>query len=219
MPTCWGAMTNTCQPGATASPGLAEFTLQGRGVLVCLASTLYQGMLDARHGHAVRQALITARSVERAALHSASPPHLRAPSALLRITASLLYQTLLVPHNTSPLSPLLSPSSPVTSVLRPLFLTIGATARNVVHFLRSRPGVGKVVDIDPWGSKTKLKGSEGGRLRIYMVEAGFSHANAILTKQRNRLNLENRGDLRLKLNNFKPNINSLAAAHQAHPSH
>ncbi|KAF2368869.1 hypothetical protein FHG87_000376 [Trinorchestia longiramus] len=77
----------------------------------------------------------------------------------------------------------------------------------------------------PAGSRTELKGSinlwgsEGGRLRIYMVEAGFSHANAFLTKQRNKLNLENRGDLRLKLANFKPNINSLAAAHQAHPSH
>ncbi|KAF2363495.1 hypothetical protein FHG87_005747 [Trinorchestia longiramus] len=86
-------------------------------------------------------------------------------------------------------------------------------------------GVGKVVDIDPWVSRAELKGSinlwgsEGGRLRIYMVEAGFSNANAILTKQRNRLNLENRDDLRLKLTNFKPNINSLAAAHQAHPSH
>ncbi|KAF2366290.1 hypothetical protein FHG87_002943 [Trinorchestia longiramus] len=51
------------------------------------------------------------------------------------------------------------------------------------------------------------------------ITAGFSHANAILTKQRNRLNLENRGDLLLKLTNFKPNIKSLAAAHQAHPSH
>ncbi|KAF2357703.1 FY-rich N-terminal [Trinorchestia longiramus] len=86
-----------------------------------------------------------------------------------------------------------------------------------------RSGVGKVIDIDPWGSRPELKGSINlwGRkdIRIYMVEAGFSHANAILTKQRNRLNLENRGDLRLKLTNFKPNINSLAAAHQAHPSH
>ncbi|KAF2349803.1 hypothetical protein FHG87_019441 [Trinorchestia longiramus] len=91
--------------------------------------------------------------------------------------------------------------------------------------LNPRPGVGKVVDIDPWGSRTEFKGSinlwgsEGGRLRIYMVEAGFSHGSEIITKQRNRLNLENRGDLRLKLTNFKPNINSLAAAHQAHPSH
>ncbi|XP_023222959.1 SCAN domain-containing protein 3-like [Centruroides sculpturatus] len=48
----------------------------------------------------------------------------------------------------------------------------------------------------------------------YVVEAGFSHANAILTKQRNRLNLENRGDLRLKLTNFQPNINNLAASLQ-----
>ncbi|KRY46552.1 hypothetical protein T03_16702 [Trichinella britovi] len=43
--------------------------------------------------------------------------------------------------------------------------------------------------------------------------------NAILSKQRNRLNLEMRGDLRLKLTNFQPNINALAAAHQTHPSH
>ena len=53
----------------------------------------------------------------------------------------------------------------------------------------------------------------------YMVEAGFSHANAVLTKQRNRLNLEERGDLRLKLTNLQPNINALAEAHQTHPSH
>jgi len=53
----------------------------------------------------------------------------------------------------------------------------------------------------------------------YMVEAGFSHANAVLTKQRNRLNLEERGDLRLKLTNLQPNINALADAHQTHPSH
>ena len=53
----------------------------------------------------------------------------------------------------------------------------------------------------------------------YMVEAGFSHANAVLTKQRNRLSLEERGDLRLKLTNLQPNISILVEAHQAHPSH
>ncbi|XP_003369530.1 putative zinc finger protein [Trichinella spiralis] len=53
----------------------------------------------------------------------------------------------------------------------------------------------------------------------YQVEAGFSHVNAILSKQRNILNLEMRGDFRLKLTNFQPNINALAAAHQTHPSH
>ncbi|KRZ66133.1 SCAN domain-containing protein 3 [Trichinella papuae] len=52
-----------------------------------------------------------------------------------------------------------------------------------------------------------------------LVEAGFSHVNGILSKQRNRLNLEMRGDLRLKLTNFQPNIIALAAAHQTHPSH
>ncbi|KAF2347466.1 hypothetical protein FHG87_021778, partial [Trinorchestia longiramus] len=66
----------------------------------------------------------------------------------------------------------------------------------------------------------KFMGVGRGSIKdIYMVEAGFSHANAIMTKQRNRLNLENRGNLRLKLTNFKPNINTLAAAHQSHPSH
>ena len=34
----------------------------------------------------------------------------------------------------------------------------------------------------------------------YLVEACFSHANTILTMVRNRVNLEERGDLRLKLN-------------------
>ena len=37
-----------------------------------------------------------------------------------------------------------------------------------------------------------------------MAEAGFSHVNAILTRQMNRLHRQNRGDLRLKLTNFQP---------------
>ena len=53
----------------------------------------------------------------------------------------------------------------------------------------------------------------------YMAEAGFSHANAVLTKKRNRLNLEMCGDLRLRLANLQPNINALTYAHQTHPSH
>ena len=53
----------------------------------------------------------------------------------------------------------------------------------------------------------------------YMVEAGFSHINSILTKYRNKLNVEFRGDLRLKLTNFEPDIANLAKKHQTHPSH
>ena len=53
----------------------------------------------------------------------------------------------------------------------------------------------------------------------YMVEAGFSHVNSTLTKYRNKLNVEFRGDLRLKLTNFEPNIANLAKKHQAQPSH
>ena len=53
----------------------------------------------------------------------------------------------------------------------------------------------------------------------YMAEAGLSHVNAILTKQKKRLNLQNRGNLRLKLTMFQPIINNLAAVHQSHPPH
>ncbi|XP_023233204.1 SCAN domain-containing protein 3-like [Centruroides sculpturatus] len=53
----------------------------------------------------------------------------------------------------------------------------------------------------------------------YVVETGFNHLNAILTKQRNRLNLKNRDDLRLKLTNFQPNINILAASLRTHLFH
>ena len=53
----------------------------------------------------------------------------------------------------------------------------------------------------------------------YLVEAGFSHINSILTKQRNQLNIEERGDLRLKLTNLQPNINEFIKNHQPHPSH
>ena len=52
-----------------------------------------------------------------------------------------------------------------------------------------------------------------------MVEAGLSDVNAIFAKQMNRLNLQNRGDLRLLLTFVVPNINNLAAAHQAHISY
>ena len=53
----------------------------------------------------------------------------------------------------------------------------------------------------------------------YMVEAGFSHANAVLAKKRNRLNPEECDDLRLKLTNLQTNINAVIYAHQTHPSH
>jgi len=52
-----------------------------------------------------------------------------------------------------------------------------------------------------------------------MMEAGFSHVNAIPSKQRNRFNLEERGDLKLKLTNIQPDVNALVYANQAHPSY
>ena len=51
----------------------------------------------------------------------------------------------------------------------------------------------------------------------YMVVDGLSHVNAILTKQRNKLNPQNRSDLPLNLTNFQWNINNLVTAHRAHP--
>ena len=51
-----------------------------------------------------------------------------------------------------------------------------------------------------------------------MVEAGFSPMNALLTKQRNRLDVGVRGDLRMKLTDLQPNVHELIKRHQLHPS-
>lgn len=53
----------------------------------------------------------------------------------------------------------------------------------------------------------------------YLVEKGFSAVSRLLTKQRNKLNIVDRGDLRLLLSNIKPDINTLLNSHQIHPSH
>ena len=53
----------------------------------------------------------------------------------------------------------------------------------------------------------------------YLVEKGFSAVNQLVTKQRNRLQVWERGDLRLLLTDIEPNIGKLVANHQAHPSH
>ncbi|XP_026579775.1 LOW QUALITY PROTEIN: zinc finger MYM-type protein 6-like [Pseudonaja textilis] len=49
----------------------------------------------------------------------------------------------------------------------------------------------------------------------YLVERGFQ----LLSKQRNRLQITERGDLRLLLSDLKPDIRKLVSIHQAHPSH
>ena len=53
----------------------------------------------------------------------------------------------------------------------------------------------------------------------YLVEAGFSAVNEIVTKKRNSLNLSDRGDLRLKLTGLQPNLKKLVDRHQAQGSH
>ena len=53
----------------------------------------------------------------------------------------------------------------------------------------------------------------------YLVEKGFSAATLMLSKQRNRLTIHERGDLRLYLTKMSPNISKLCEGHQAHPSH
>ena len=52
----------------------------------------------------------------------------------------------------------------------------------------------------------------------YLVERGFSAVSRLLTKQRNKLNITEGGDLRLLLTNH-PDVDSLIAMHQSHPSH
>lgn len=53
----------------------------------------------------------------------------------------------------------------------------------------------------------------------YLVERGFSAVAQLLGKQRQRLDIVNRGDLRLNLTNIEPDLEMIIARHQAHPSH
>ena len=53
----------------------------------------------------------------------------------------------------------------------------------------------------------------------YLVEKGFSAVTLMLSKQRNRLSITKRGDLRLYLTKMSPNVSKLCEGHQAHPSH
>jgi hypothetical protein len=53
----------------------------------------------------------------------------------------------------------------------------------------------------------------------YLVECGFSAVIDLLTKKRNRLEICERGDLRMKLTNLKPNIEQLVSEQQAQGSH
>ena len=52
-----------------------------------------------------------------------------------------------------------------------------------------------------------------------LVKRGFSAVSRLLTKQRNKLNITERDDLRLLLTNLHPDVDSLIAMHQAHPSY
>jgi len=48
----------------------------------------------------------------------------------------------------------------------------------------------------------------------YLAEKGFSAVQQLLTKSRNRLDICEKGDLRLMLTSHKPDINSLMGNHQ-----
>ena len=51
------------------------------------------------------------------------------------------------------------------------------------------------------------------------METGFSGVNHVLTKNRNKLDVAQRGDLKLLLSNFEPDILKLAKIHQPQGSH
>ena len=55
----------------------------------------------------------------------------------------------------------------------------------------------------------------------YLVERGFSAVMQLMTKQRNRLDISQNGDLRLLLTEMKPHVKKLIDEHhiQVHPSH
>ncbi|CAH1954241.1 unnamed protein product [Acanthoscelides obtectus] len=51
----------------------------------------------------------------------------------------------------------------------------------------------------------------------YLVERGFSAVTNLLTKERNRLDIISRGDLRLTLTKLTPNVDNLLLKHQTKP--
>ncbi|KAF2348565.1 hypothetical protein FHG87_020680 [Trinorchestia longiramus] len=53
----------------------------------------------------------------------------------------------------------------------------------------------------------------------YMAERRFNAVTQLLSKQRNRLQIVQRGDLRLLLCSIEPRIDELIKKHQPHPSH
>ena len=53
----------------------------------------------------------------------------------------------------------------------------------------------------------------------YLVEKGFSAVMHILRKSRNRLQISQRGDLRLYLTKLEPNITKLVQSREAQGSH
>ena len=53
----------------------------------------------------------------------------------------------------------------------------------------------------------------------YLVECGFSAVNKTLTKERNKIDVCVRRDIRLKLTNFKPIVEDLLAKYQPQGSH
>ena len=55
----------------------------------------------------------------------------------------------------------------------------------------------------------------------YLMERGFSAVMQLMTKQRNRLDISQNGDLRLLLTDMRPDVKKLIDEHhiQVHPSH
>ncbi|KAK2708461.1 hypothetical protein QYM36_014165 [Artemia franciscana] len=53
----------------------------------------------------------------------------------------------------------------------------------------------------------------------YLVEAAFSRVSQMLSKDRNRIDIDKRGDLRLSLTSIEPNINKLAEKNRPLGSH
>ena len=53
----------------------------------------------------------------------------------------------------------------------------------------------------------------------YLAEKGFSSVSKLLGKQRLRLDIVNRGDLRLNLTNNQPDPEKIVSHHQVHPAH
>nr|CAD7394509.1 unnamed protein product [Timema cristinae] len=140
------------------------------------------------------------------------------PKCNHREAFSLVEELLLVATKADPFS--FEAVDKLDNSLQTEFLDLKYDCEAKIIFKQSGYELGwvKIMDTYPqlWGKTEPLLISFPS---TYLVEKGFSSVVQLLTKQRNKLDICLKGDLRLNLTNIKPDIQALTEIHQAQGSH